>query len=1276
MEYNEEENEAASNHVPEASAGSSVPSSFQYADNYRNYDLLDESAVTGFGGDGDSISRNGVRGAASEDEDYLSGAEEDGDEEEEEFLMALDKPVLDETVGEIGRDKKFDSHGEGEPGDGGGFGEGNKDGEGYENDVREIEEDKVGGKHEVLDSDNGVAETMDGDNSDKEKQSELLPVSKPEEEEKVISEVADGKEGESKLLNIRDELNEPLEKVVSEVADEKLEACEEREQFLVRDELSEPQEKVVSEVVVDEPEEFKSGEATLMPSGDSVVDTIQVDVVYPGVAVVGETEENGHMDDKPAEKDICEVAVAKSAYDVLEEEEIGEGKLYKRSSEPVGETKDEKDQKNENSEAGVGDGLENGVHTSVVDDDLKKPGGLEIGGVLKSNGDGDDHTVLNPSNGENANLDAQNDGSAEEVSEESKPSPIEIREVDEDSISDGGTDDILGGSQPAKNLIDSGEGSHTGPGSSVEQSPGINGQIVTDSEEDGDSDDGGDGKEMFDSAALEALLRAATGSETDSNSINITSRDGSRLFTLDRPAGLGSSHQSMRPAPRQYNPNTFSVATHATEQSEESLSDAEKKKLEKLQQIRVKFLRLVHRLGLSIDENMAAQVLYRLALLGGRSGSRFYSLDAAKNMALQLEEGGNDLDFSVNILVIGKSGAGKSATINSLFGEKKASVGLFETGTASAQQLSGIINGVKVNVIDTPGLKASALEQSSNSRALSPVKKLTKKNPLDAVIYIDRLDAQSRGHSDLPLLKTVSETLGSSIWRNAVIGLTHAASAPPDGPSGTPLSYDVYVSQMSRVVQQYIGHAAGDLRMMTNPVSLVENHSSCRKNREGQKILPNGQSWRPQLLLLCYSMKILSEASNVAKQQEDTFDPRRLFGFRARSPPLPYMLSTMLMSRPHPKLPDGLGIDVDLDDLSDSDFEGEEEEDEYDQLPPFKPLKKAQIAKLSKEQKQAYLDEYDYRVKLFEKKQWKEEIRKVRDSKNKPEEEESESDAGAPAPMAVMPEMALPLSFDADSTTYRYRGLEPSSTFIARAVYDSHGWDHDCGYDGVNLEHNLAIANRFPAAYTVQFSKDKKRFSVNLDSSISAKHGEKISTMAGFDVQAIGKQLAYILRAETKLRKILKRNKHAGGVFVTFLGENVIPGVRVEDQISLGKEYMAVISGGAVRSQQDTAYGGNVEVQRREFEETPAGQVQSSLSLSVVKWRGDLALGFNGVMQLSLGRNTKVAVRAGVNNKMSGHVTVRTSSSDHLSLAVAAIVPTLRYIYSKFWVGEDRYSIY
>ncbi|KAK7399706.1 hypothetical protein VNO78_10895 [Psophocarpus tetragonolobus] len=821
----------------------------------------------------------------------------------------------------------------------------------------------------------------------------------------------------------------------------------------------------------------------------------------------------------------------------------------------------------------------------------------------------------------------------------------------------------------------------------------VDGQIVSESEEEEETDDEGDGKELFDTATLAALLKAASGADQDGGSITITSQDGSRLFSVERPAGLGSSLQSGKPAIRPSRPTLFTPSiTRTSALPDTNLTLEDKTKLDRLQQIRVKYLRLVHRLGFTTEESIAAQVLYRLTLVAGRQSGQMFSLESAKETAFRLEdEASHDFDFSLNILVLGKAGVGKSATINSIFGETKTTTNACDRATTTVKEIVGVVDGVKIRVFDTPGLKSSAFEQNFNAKILSRVKKLTKKSPPDIVLYVDRLDLQTRDMNDLPMLRSITSVLGSSIWRNVIVTLTHAASAPPDGPSGAPLSYDVFVAQRSHIVQQTIGQAVGDLRLMNpslmNPVSLVENHPSCRKNRDGQKVLPNGQSWRPLLLLLCFSMKILSEASNASKTQE-SFDHRRLFGFRPRSPPLPYLLSWLLQSRTYPKLPADQGgadngdSDTEMADLSDSDLD--EDEDEYDQLPPFKPMKKSQVAKLTKEQLKAYFEEYDYRVKLLQKKQWREELRRIRDVKKKGNTkvndysytEEDDQDNGSPAAVPVpLPDMALPPSFDSDNPAYRYRFLEPTSQLLTRPVLDNHGWDHDCGYDGVNIEQSLAIINKFPAAVTVQVTKDKKDFSIHLDSSVAAKLGENGSSMAGFDIQNIGKQLAYIVRGETKFKN-LKRNKTSAGVSVTFLGENVSTGLKVEDQIAVGKRLVLVGSTGIVKSQADSAYGANLEVRLREAD-FPIGQDQSSLSLSLVKWRGDLALGTNLQSQFSIGRSYKIAVRAGLNNKLSGQITVRTSSSDQLQLALIAILPIAKTIYKNFWPGaSDNYSIY
>ena len=73
--------------------------------------------------------------------------------------------------------------------------------------------------------------------------------------------------------------------------------------------------------------------------------------------------------------------------------------------------------------------------------------------------------------------------------------------------------------------------------------------------------------------------------------------------------------------------------------------------------------------------------------------------------------------------------------------------------------------------------------------------------------------------------------------------------------SGSPLCYEVFVAQCSHVIQQSIGQAVGDLRLMN-----------------------------PSL------MNPVSEASSLSKPQ-DPFDHRKHFGFRSCSRPLPYLLS-------------------------------------------------------------------------------------------------------------------------------------------------------------------------------------------------------------------------------------------------------------------------------------------------------------------------------------------------------------------------------------------------
>jgi len=376
--------------------------------------------------------------------------------------------------------------------------------------------------------------------------------------------------------------------------------------------------------------------------------------------------------------------------------------------------------------------------------------------------------------------------------------------------------------------------------------------------------------------------------ESDGNSGTVTCADESSLIFLEVPDSFSSLPYS-----------------NARSGFQNSINETEKEKIQKMQTISVKFLRLVQRLNLSMEDSLVSKVLCRLVADIEKRLNQEFVIRSAKTLAKKLEENcPHDLDFSLNILVLGESGVGKSATINSIFGEMKVVTNAFEPATTSIKEVCGTIDGIKIRILDTPGLKSSMKEQAFNRKMLSSIERYIRRFPPDVTLYVDRADLQTRDLNDLPILRSITSSLGPSIWQHAILVLTHAASVPFDGPSGSPLSYEVFVAQKSYLVQQSIIKAVRNLCQLSPifmcPVALVENHPLCGKNMSGDCVLPNGLRWRSQLLALCFSLKILSEVSSVSRPQT-LFDQWKHFLFQDHSQPLCHAISSLLQSPAHLK---------------------------------------------------------------------------------------------------------------------------------------------------------------------------------------------------------------------------------------------------------------------------------------------------------------------------------------------------------------------------------------
>lgn len=749
------------------------------------------------------------------------------------------------------------------------------------------------------------------------------------------------------------------------------------------------------------------------------------------------------------------------------------------------------------------------------------------------------------------------------------------------------------------------------------------------------------------------------------------------------PARLESSGMPLEPAfdSLQHSQENKHDAPLLSASMEGSLSkkspvDKNENTLEKLQMIRMKFLRTVHRLGEKTNNAIVAQVLYRLGLAEQikfpRNTDRdfAFSNDRASAIASEHEATSQeDLDFTCTILVLGKTGVGKSATINSIFNEVKAATDAFQPATKKVAAIVGTVHGIQLRIIDTPGLIPSFAGHRRNEKIMSSVKKFVRKYPPDLVLYVDRLDMQNSNNSDFPVMKIITKTFGAAIWHNACLVLTHCSSTPPDGPDGIPLSYEIVVAQRLNPIQLLICQTAGDARLMV-PVSLVENHQSCQTNRAGERVLPNGQVWKPHLLLLCFASKVLGEANAILKLQDNI--PGRPSSVQPRVPPLSYLLSFLLRSRAQPKMPDeqvGAGDEFveDFEYLTDS-----EGEDDFDKLPLFKPLTKSQLNKLSKEQRKDYFNELDYREKLFQRKQWKEELRRQKNIKSMPQSFKDELDApedystGIAAVPVPMPDMPMPPSFDSDNPTYRYRCLDIAKQWVVRPVMNPNGWDHDCGYDGLNAEKTFVISNSLPVSISGQINKDKQEANMQLECATSLKHREGRATLVGFDVQTVGKDQAYTLCSETRFNNF-RQNMTLGRLALMILGDTLAAGIKLEDRLRIRKRLQFVVSGAMV-GHRDLAFGGTLEATLRD-KDYPIGKMITTLGFSIMDWHGDLAMVGNLQSQFSLCRNLMMVTSANINNRRTGQVSIRTCSSDQLHIALIGIVPIIRLI-----VGAMRFN--
>jgi GTP-binding protein EngB required for normal cell division len=189
-------------------------------------------------------------------------------------------------------------------------------------------------------------------------------------------------------------------------------------------------------------------------------------------------------------------------------------------------------------------------------------------------------------------------------------------------------------------------------------------------------------------------------------------------------------------------------------------------------------------------------------------------------------------------LLIGRTGMGKSSTLNSLMGAEIAPVSDFDPCTADINIQETDLHGAVVRVIDTPGL--CDMEGAANDAKYIELMRHKIPYTIDVVLFVSRLNEPRVDASEQRGLRLITEAFGEVFWKKAVIVFTCSDKVPPS-------RFEEYLDERTKRI-----HAAL-LKLQLNHDTIHAIPSVAVDNTDLEKVNPDGKTWIQQLYLTVFS---------------------------------------------------------------------------------------------------------------------------------------------------------------------------------------------------------------------------------------------------------------------------------------------------------------------------------------------------------------------------------------------------------------------------------------